>query len=41
VHYCHGGKHGGTQAGMVLEKELTVLRLDPQAAEGYCVPHWV
>jgi hypothetical protein len=20
VHYCHGGKHGGTQADMVLER---------------------
>jgi hypothetical protein len=34
VHYHHGGRHGGVQANMVLEKELRVLRLDPQAAEG-------
>ena len=25
-------KHGGTQADMVLEEELKVLHLDPQAA---------
>ena len=25
---------------MVLGKELRVLQLDPQAAEGVCVPHW-
>ncbi|XP_055465420.1 CD27 antigen isoform X2 [Psammomys obesus] len=25
---------------MVLEKELSVLRLDPQAVAGDCVPHW-
>ena len=31
VHYHHGRKHGGTQAGMVLEKELRVLYVDPQA----------
>jgi hypothetical protein len=30
VHYHHGGKHGSTQVGMVLE-ELRVLYLDPQA----------
>ncbi|XP_055465422.1 CD27 antigen isoform X3 [Psammomys obesus] len=39
VHY-HGGKHGSVQADMVLEKELSVLRLDPQAVAGDCVPHW-
>ena len=33
VHYCHGEKHGSVQADMVLEKELRVLHLDPQAAE--------
>ena len=33
-----GGKHGGIQAGMVLE-ELRALHLNPQA-EGDCVPHW-
>jgi hypothetical protein len=30
--YYHGGKRGGTQAHMVLEKELGVLHLDLQAA---------
>ena len=29
-----GQMHGGMQADMVLEKELRVLYLDPQAAEG-------
>ena len=33
--------HVGVQADMVLEKELRVLHLDPQASEGNCVPHWV
>jgi hypothetical protein len=28
------------QAGMVLEKELRVLHLHLQAAEGDCVSHW-
>jgi hypothetical protein len=32
----HGRKHGGTQADMVLEKELRVLHLDQQAAESMC-----
>jgi hypothetical protein len=32
--------HGGVQADMVLEKELRVLHLDSQAAEGDCVPYW-
>jgi hypothetical protein len=40
VHYHHGGKHGFVQADMVLEKELRVLHLDLQEAEGECVPHW-
>ena len=40
AHYHHGGKHGGMQADMVLEKELRVLHLDPQVAKGDCVPHW-
>jgi hypothetical protein len=31
VYYCHGRKHGSLQADMVLEKELRVLHLDPQA----------
>jgi hypothetical protein len=39
VHYCRGGKHGRLQADMVLEKELKVLHLDPQAARGDCVSH--
>ena len=34
VHYCHGRKHGGVQADMVLEKELRVLHLDLKAAGG-------
>ena len=34
VHYHHGGKHGGVQADMVLEKERGVLHPDPQTAEG-------
>ena len=29
VHCHHGGKHGSVQAGMVLEKELKALHLDP------------
>jgi hypothetical protein len=32
AHYLHGGKHGGTQADMMLEKEPRVLLLDRQAA---------
>ena len=36
----HGGKHCGIQADM-LEKKLGVLQLDPQTAEGDCVPQWV
>ena len=36
LHYCHGGKHGGMQADMVLEKDLRVLHLDLQAA-GDCI----
>jgi hypothetical protein len=40
VHYHHE-KHGSIQADMVLEKEMRALHLDPQAAEGDCVPHWV
>ena len=39
VHYHHGGKHDSMQADMVLEKELRVLHLDLQAAEGDCAPH--
>jgi hypothetical protein len=41
VHYHHGGKHGGMQVHMVLEKELRVLHFDMQAAEGNCVSHWL
>ena len=37
-HYCHGGKHGGNQADMVLEQELGVLYFDPEA-EQECMPH--
>jgi hypothetical protein len=29
------------QAAMVLGKELRVLHLDTQGAEGDCVSHWV
>jgi hypothetical protein len=36
-HYHHGQKHGGMQVDIVLEKELRVLHLDPQIAEGECV----
>ena len=32
--YHHDGKHGGVQADKVLEKEMRVLHLDLQAAEG-------
>ena len=31
IHHHHGGKHGIVQAGMVLEKELRVLHLNPKA----------
>jgi len=34
VHYHPGGKQGIVQSDSVLQKELRVLRLDPQAAEG-------
>jgi hypothetical protein len=34
VRYQHGRKHGGGEADMVLEKEVRVLSLDPQAAGG-------
>ena len=37
-HYCRGRKRGGTPAHMVLEKELRVLHVDPQAADGDCAP---
>ena len=33
----HDEKHGSMQTTMVLEKELRVLHLDPQATED-CVP---
>lgn len=36
VHYHYGGKHGSVQADMVLEKELTLLYLDPQATKTLC-----
>lgn len=32
VHYHHGWKHGGTQADMIVERELRVLHLDVKAA---------
>ena len=37
VHYHHGEKHGTMQADTVLEKEMRVLHLHPQAAEADCV----
>ena len=36
VHYHHGRKHGSMQADTVLEKELKILHLDPQAAGREC-----
>lgn len=39
--HCHCGKHGSTQANMVLEKELRVLHLIPRQLGGDCMPHWV
>jgi hypothetical protein len=36
VHYQHGRKCGCAQTDMVLEKELRVLHLDPQAAGREC-----
>ena len=43
VYYHHGRKHGDTQAGMVLEKQLRVLHPDPQAAgrEKDTGPSWL
>jgi hypothetical protein len=38
MHY-HGRKHGTIKTDIVLEKELRVLHLDPQAA-GDREPHW-
>jgi len=34
MYYHCGWKHGSVQADMVLEKELRVLHLEMQAAEG-------
>lgn len=34
VHLVHGRKQGILQANLVLEKELRVLHLEPQAAGG-------
>jgi hypothetical protein len=34
IGYHHSRKHGNIQADMVLEKELRVLHLDPQAVKG-------
>jgi hypothetical protein len=36
LHDHYGRKYGKTQADMMLEKELRVLHLDPQIAEGDC-----
>ena len=33
VHYHCGGKHGGKQEDIVLQKELRVIHLDPQATD--------
>jgi hypothetical protein len=33
-------EHGSIQAGMMLEKELRVLHLDLQTAEGDYLSHW-
>ena len=39
--YCrHVEKHGDMQKDMVLERDVRVLHLDLQAAEGECEPHW-
>lgn len=37
VYYHHGRKNGSMQADMVQEKEVRILHLYPQAAEGECV----
>jgi hypothetical protein len=34
VRYHHGSTHGSFQAGTVLENELKILHLDPQATKG-------
>lgn len=36
VHYHSGGKHGGVQIDMVLEKELRAPYVGQKAAEGDC-----
>ena len=41
VHYHHGKEHDSMRADMVLEKDLRVLHLYLQVAEGHCVSHWV
>jgi hypothetical protein len=41
VYYHHNREHGGSQANVVLKKELRGLHLDPKAAEGDCVLHRV
>ena len=40
VDHHHGGKHGSIQADMVLEKELRVLHINPQAARRRLSQHW-
>lgn len=37
VRYRYGEKHGRMQADMALEKDLSILYFDTQAAEGNCV----
>ena len=40
-YYHHGRKHGSMQADMALERELSVLHLDPKAAWGrVSYLHW-
>jgi hypothetical protein len=36
-HYHHSRRHENIQAGMVLEKELRALHLDPRHPEGDCL----
>jgi hypothetical protein len=33
VCFCHGGKHGGIQPDMLLDRDLRTLHLDSEAAE--------
>jgi hypothetical protein len=40
AHYRHSGKHGSTQADMVLEKELKVRHLGSARSSGETETHW-